>query len=173
MKNLLLALGLLVVAFLGYKFLSGKTTEGESVENFSAELISGEKFSLDQLRGKYVLVDFWGSWCPPCLAENPKLVKLYEGHKGKKYTDAKSFEMVSVAIEKNDRRVYDVIKKGGLNWPYHIVQISKIVLASPLAQKYAISDLPTKLFIGPDGNLIGRNMSVTEIDNYLLERVKS
>lgn len=62
-------------------------------------LADGDSFALSQLRGRYVLLDFWGSWCGPCRKESPELTALYKETKDKTYINASGFDIVSVAIE--------------------------------------------------------------------------
>ena len=103
-----------------------KFVNGEKAPVFSATLAEGQPFELTQLRGKYVLLDFWGSWCGPCRAESPGLVQLYQ-----KYHSS-GFEIVSVGIERNEKSWENAIKVLGLSWPYHILDLSKT--ASYLSQ---------------------------------------
>jgi len=135
--------------------------------DFTTELTDGTEFSLKDLRGKYVLLDFWGSWCPPCRRENPNLVKLYSEFNNQKFKDADGFEIVSVALEKNDKYWEKAATKDGFNWKYQIVEISKIVMLSSLAQKYGVKNIPAKFLIGPKGNIIGANQSYDEIRSFL------
>jgi len=165
---------LLLASYIGYRFyLNSNVAKGKKVAEVSGVIPSGEDFKLSQLRGNYVLLDFWGSWCPPCRKENPKLVALYDKYEHRQFENASGFEIVNVAIEKNAKRVLSAIEKDGLRWPYHIIETSKLVLSSPLALSYGVTDLPTKFLIGPDGIMIGRNMSFTEIDAYLAQRLKT
>jgi len=163
-----------VLGYLGYTLYSKtRTTNGSKVAEIEGVLPDNSAFKLSQLEGNFVLIDFWGSWCPPCRRDNPKLVALYDKYEKKLFNEASGFEIVNVAIEKNDKRVHSAIKKDGLRWPYHIIQTSKLVLSSPLALSYGVTDLPTMFFVAPDGTLIGRNMSFAEIDAYLAERLKT
>ncbi len=165
---------MLFACYVGYKFyLNSNVSQGKKVAEISGILPDNTAFKLSDLEGNYVLVDFWGSWCPPCRKDNPKLVAMYDKYAGKTFKGDSSFEIVNVAIEKNEKRVLAAIEKDGLRWPYHIIETSKLVLSSPLALSYGVTDLPTKFLIDPEGILIGRNMSFKEIDAYLAERLKT
>ena len=165
-KVLQILLIFLVLAYIGYRgYTAAKNSAGSSAPAIEEVLINGEHFKLSDLEGKYVLIDFWGSWCPPCRKENPKLVELYNTH------GDKDFEIVSIAVEKDKNRTPKAIKKDGLIWPYHIVQESRYVLAAPLAIKYGVTDLPAKYLIDPVGNIVAKNMSVEEIDKYLQDKL--
>lgn len=140
---------------------------------FTAELTSGEEFSLDELKGRYVILDFWASWCGPCRKENPQLVKLYNRFKDKDFTDAESLEVVSVALEKSGDYWKKVAEAQGFNWPYQIVQHSKVVLMSPLAQKYSVRNIPAKFLIDPDGRILSVNASFDELNAFLASKQKN
>ena len=122
------------------------------------QLIDGTPFKLSDLRGKYVLLDFWGSWCGPCIRDFPSLVALHD-----KYGDDVVF--VSVALEKNDERWKEVSEKAGFSWKHQIVEDAKVVLASPIARDYGVLDIPSKFIITPDGKLIS-GMDFEQMDEY-------
>ena len=132
---------------------------GIQAPNFEAELIDGTKFKLSNLKGKYVVLDFWGSWCGPCIKESPKLVEL--SHKFKDRA-----EIVSIALEKESNSWKKVSQKFGYNWKYQIVDINSFVLMSSIAQKYGVSEIPAKFLISPEGELLGK-FSFDEIDKIL------
>jgi len=175
MNKILYAFLAIAVIYFVYStfFKSPQAVVGEMAKDFEAELIDGTPFSIEDLKGQYVLLDFWGSWCGPCRRENPVLVNLYEGFHGKEFVDAEGFEVVTVALEKNDRMWKKAAQKDGFVWKNQIVQISKFVLASPIAQKYNVSNLPSKFLIGPKGNIISANMSYEHINRVLAGKLKS
>ena len=162
--NVLLVLGL--VAFVGYKiYILPKFDSGEKVPGFTAELIDGKSFSLDDLNGSYVLLDFWGSWCGPCRYESPALVHLHKNYSGKKYIDAKGFEIVSVAIETNEIRWKSAIKADKLDWPHHIVQLDRF--NGEIATQYGVKEIPTKYLLDKSGSVLMVNPSFEEIKSFL------
>ena len=134
--------------------------------------MNGQEFDLEDLRGHYVLIDFWGSWCPPCRAQNKLIVPLYQKYENKQFTDGESFKILSIAIEKKAERAQKAIAKDNLYWPHHIVQQSRIVLQAPLALAYGITDLPTTILINPEGNIMGTNLHADKIDSILSKRLK-
>lgn len=174
MNKIIMALIAVVLAFLVYTmfFKSPSRIAGEMAEDFEAELIDGTPFKLSELRGSYVVLDFWGSWCGPCRQDNPKLVALYNKYKDTDFDDAKGLKVVTVALEKNDRSWKSAAQKDGFVWPHQIVQTARFVIASPIAQAYNVSNLPTKFLIGPDGNILSSNMSFDYMDRYLVDHVK-
>jgi len=143
-----------------------KKKSGDIAPVFTDTLINGETFNLANQKGRYTLLSFWGSWCGPCLKDNPKLVALNKKYENKKWKNAGGFDIVSIAIEKSDKRTKALIKKHNLYWPYHIIKVSSLVLKEPLALKYGVSNLPTKILIDPKGEIVGR-LSIEEVDAYL------
>lgn len=162
-----LIITVLVIAVYFLFFRSPESKNGKKAPEFNAELISGQNFSLSDLEGQYVLLDFWGSWCAPCRRDNPNLAKLYNAFNGKKFKDAEGFEIVTIALEKDDKRWKNAAEKDGFNWPYQIVTISRAVMLAPLAQKYNVSNVPSKFLISPEGNIIGVNQKYDEIKSFL------
>ena len=155
-----------------YYLLNSKAESGSKAPEITDNLLDGSEFSLSDLRGNYVLIDFWGSWCPPCRKANKKLVHLYSKYHGKSYTSADDFYIVSIAMEKNDKNLKKAIEKDGLNWKHHIMRTSSFVATDGLAIKYGVTDLPSTFLIGPMGEILGANLSLDDIENYLRVRLK-
>jgi len=162
----LLAAGLLI----NYIYRLPRFDDGESAPTFKATLMDGSSFDLADMKGKYVLLDFWGSWCAPCRRENPEIVKLRQTFGGQQFADAGGFEVVSIAIETNEARWKNAIAKDGLSWRYHIAQLDRF--DSPIAQLYGVKEIPTKYLLGPDGNIISVNDSPADIAEFLLSKQK-
>lgn len=167
--NILLAI--LILGYVAYYFYKKpKFINGEQAPKIQAELIDGRSFSLDDLKGKYVLIDFWGSWCGPCRRDNPSIVALHDEFNQKTFDNAHGFEVVSIAIESNRDRMIKAIQKDGLKWDYHIIQLDRF--DSPIAKKYGIKEIPTKYLLNPDGYIMGVNQSYDEIRSMLHDRLK-
>lgn len=160
-----------VVLYFGgrYIYFKPKFINGESVPAIRAQTIHGSQFDLEQLRGRYVLVDFWGSWCGPCRAENPQLVAFESKYSAKTFQDADGFDVVSVAVETDERRWRAAIEKDGLDWPYHIGQFERF--DSPVVKEFGVREVPTKYLLNPDGQIIGVNLTFEEMDRLLSDRI--
>lgn len=165
-------IGLLVIllGLLGIRCSS--PSAGTPAPDFQSKLMDGSDFNLKQLRGNYVLLDFWASWCGPCRKDFPHMAALNEDFKDATFEDASGFKIVSVALEKNDKPLEELITKYNLNWKYHIKEVTKFVRFSDIASKYNVTDIPSKFLIDPNGNLVGQFSEVSEIRSYLLPKRK-
>ncbi len=170
-KILKIVILLILVGYvINYFYRKPKFSAGEKALDFSAELISGENFSLENLRGRYVLLDFWGSWCGPCRQENPRLVELYHQTKGKVYQDAKGFDIVSIAIETKKASWLKAIQSDGLVWPYQIGEFDRF--SSPIASLYGVREIPTKYLLDTSGAIIQVNPKIEEVMQFLQDKQK-
>jgi thiol-disulfide isomerase/thioredoxin len=169
--------GVLVLALAGligrYLYMLPGFSDGEQAPEISATTLKGQAFQLSDLRGDYVLLDFWGSWCGPCLAENPRLVQLYSKYGMRAGNNNHRFHIVGIAVEQNPERWKRSIEKTQLNWPYQILdQASSLrFFDSPIAKEYGVKQVPTKYLIDPRGDIIAVNPTVEELDQLLEEKL--
>jgi thiol-disulfide isomerase/thioredoxin len=154
----LLILPLIIgIIYLGrHLYLKPKYHAGDQLHDFSTTLLDGRPFRLSSLKGKYVLVDFWASWCSPCRADNPNLVKLYEDSRSKQ-----NIEIVSIALERSEAPWRNAIQKDGLSWPYHIGEFEQF--SGPLATKFGVREIPTKYLLNPEGKVLAVNPDMPTI----------
>lgn len=121
----------------------------------------GTELRLSSLRGKYVLIDFWASWCMPCRQENPNVLRLYKKFKNKGFT------VFSVSLDDNKEAWMAAIAKDGLEWPNHVSDLLK--WNSPLPQLYGFNGIPHTVLINPEGNIIGVGLRGASLEQKLNE----
>lgn len=110
---------------------------------------AGDIVKLSDLRGKYVMIDFWAAWCKPCREENPNVVKLYNEYK------EKGFEVFGVSLDRTKEAWVDAIAEDGLTW----TQVSDLqYFNSAAAELYQIDAIPATYLIDPDGKIIGKDL---------------
>lgn len=163
--------GILIIYFIGrYFYKQPKYINGATAPEFSGVMQDGQSMSLSALKGQYVLLDFWGSWCAPCIEETPELRRLYDTFHGKNFKDAKGFEIVSIGIETDKERWLSAIQRYNMNWRYHISDFRN--LDSPLADLYGVRVIPTKFLLNTEGVIVGVNQSFSDIEKYLKEKLQ-
>lgn len=128
---------------------------GEMLPDFSAQDTLGRKVNLSDFRGKYVLVDFWASWCVPCRRENPNLVKIYEDYK------SKGFEIIAVSLDDKREEWIKAIEKDRLNW-FHVSDLAG-PKKSAFAKQFSIKGVPDNFLLDREGRIIGRNLRGDEL----------
>ncbi len=148
---------------------------GKPAIDFKAELLDGKTLQLSDFRGKYVLIDFWASWCRPCRKNNPKLVKLYEQMSVAEFKDANGFEIISIAVKDKDHTLEAAIKKDALIWPNHVMDspMQQGFDNGQIAEKYDVQEIPSTFLIDPNGIIIGVDLSVKKIEFLLLEKLNN
>lgn len=121
----------------------------------------GTALTLSSLKGNYVLIDFWASWCAPCRQENPNVVRLYKKYK------KKGFTVFSVSLDDNKEAWTEAIAKDGLEWPNHVSDLLK--WNSPMPQLYGFSGIPHTVLINKEGNIIGVGLRGASLEQKLEE----
>ncbi len=123
----------------------------------------GRQVDLTSYRTKYVLVDFWASWCPPCRVFNRTLVKLY------KRFNPMGFEVLSVSLDEDKKAWQRAVRNDGLIWK-QLVDTS--AWNSTVASSWDVLGVPNSFLIDPEGNIIARNLHGNELEKKLAELYK-
>ena len=136
---------------------------GSTLPDFTQNDVNGKAFTLSSLKGKYVLIDFWASWCGPCRAENPNIVKAFNKFK------AKNFTVLGVSLDQDKAKWLEAIKKDGLAWD-HVSDLK--YWNNAVAAKFGIQSIPASFLIDPAGKIIAKDLRGADLDKFLATNLK-
>ena len=135
-----------------------KNAIGTLLADFTESDTAGRPISLSSLRGKFVLVDFWASWCGPCRQENPNVVQAYNKYKNKNFT------VLGVSLDKAKPAWIDAINIDNLTWT-HVSDL--LGWSNSAAQQYQIYSIPQNFLIDPEGKVVGKNLRGAALERKL------
>jgi peroxiredoxin len=143
--------------------IAKKTAVGMQALDFTLPDTSGTSVTLSSFKGRYVLVDFWASWCGPCREENPYVVKVYQQYGGK------DFEIIGISLDSQKAAWLKAIEQDGLKW----LNVSD--LQGPrnvVAQQYDVRAVPQNFLIDPNGVILAKNLRASQLEEKLKEVFK-
>jgi peroxiredoxin len=133
---------------------------GTDAIEFTQNDLSGKPLSLSSFKGKYVLIDFWASWCKPCREENPNVVKAYNKFKNRNFT------ILGVSLDQNGDAWKKAVEKDGLSWP----QVSDLqAWNNSAAALYHVQSIPQNFLVDPNGKIIAKNLRAEQLETKLCE----
>ena len=145
--------------------IAAKTSIGQEAMDFTQPDTLGNPVTLSAFRGKYVLIDFWASWCGPCRAENPNVLKAYTQY------HSKGFDILSVSLDKAGAKDswLKAIHQDSLAW----TQVSDLQFwDNAVAKEYGINSIPQNFLIDPKGKIVAKNLRGEELEKKLSEIYK-
>jgi thiol-disulfide isomerase/thioredoxin len=129
--------------------IRNKLVEGTTFPDFNEKDLSGQPLSVVGRKGRVVMVDFWATWCPVCIAELPNVLDVYS-----KYHD-KGFEIIGISLDEDRPTLERFIKENNVSWPQYF---DGNKWDNKLAMKYGVNAAPTTYLLDGDGKIIGKNL---------------
>jgi len=123
--------------------------EGGKFPDFDEKDLAGKPLSVANYKGKIVLIDFWATWCAPCVGELPNVVKAYEKHHDK------GFEIIGISLDQNEAGLKNFTKDRNMPWQQYFDGKG---WGNKLAQKYGVQSIPATFLIDGEGKIIGRDL---------------
>lgn len=136
---------------------------GKTAPDFTLPNMEGVQVSLSDFRGKYVLLDFWASWCPPCRRENPNVVKLFNEYKDKNFT------IIGISLDYSRDSWLKGIDDDGLTWT-HVSDLK--YWDSEIPALYGVRGIPSNMLLDPNGVILAKNVMGEDLANALKQYIK-
>jgi len=121
---------------------------GEAAPDFNIKTLDGKPLRLADLKGKFVLLDFWATWCGPCLEQEPHLLAAYDS-----FGNDDRFAIVSLSLDEKTESPRDHVTKHGLKWLQGFLG-----QGSSVTEQYGVSSIPQILLVGPDGKVVAKDL---------------
>ena len=140
------------------KKIQAGMVDGAGFPDFAEKDLAGEPLSIAKYRGKVVLVDFWATWCAPCVRELPNVIKAYEKHHGE------GFEIVGISLDQEEQKVKDFTKEKGMTWQQFFYGKG---WGNKLAVMYGIQSIPATFLLNGEGKIIGKDLRGDDLEAAL------
>jgi peroxiredoxin len=131
---------------------------GHKAPEFTIASIDGKEVKLSNYKGKYVMLDFWASWCMPCRKENPNVVKQYNKF------HSKGFNILGISLDVEKKAWASAIKSDNLTWA-HVSDLQNF--EGPTERLYRVEAIPSNFIIDPQGNIAAKNITGADLETFL------
>jgi thiol-disulfide isomerase/thioredoxin len=150
------------ISIFGYMMYTAEPEKGVdrgyTMEDISGTGPKGQTLNLLSIKKKYILIEFWASWCAPCRSFNPKLVELYKNRNS-------DIEIFSISLDSDVSKWQNAITKDNLTWTYHISDLKG--WESPLAKRFNIESIPANILLNEERVIVGKDLSESDIEKII------
>jgi thiol-disulfide isomerase/thioredoxin len=131
---------------------------GTKFPDFSEADLNGQPLSVAKFKGKVVLIDFWATWCGPCIAELPNLKQAYEQY------HPKGFEIIGISLDSDKGKLTGFLEKEKMTWPQYFDGLG---WKSKLGQQYGVNSIPATYLLDGEGNIVAKNLRGAALEKEL------
>ena len=140
------------------KKIQASLVEGTKFPDFNEKDVAGKPLSIANYKGKVVLIDFWATWCGPCVAELPNVIQTYQKH------HAQGFEIIGISLDKDQQKLLAFTKKMNMTWPQFFDGQG---WGNKLAVKYRIMSIPASFLLDGNGKIIAKDLRGEELESVV------
>jgi peroxiredoxin len=137
------------------KKIQAALAEGSKFPDFSEKDTAGKPLSIANYKGKVVLLDFWATWCGPCVHELPNVIKTYDAY------HKQGFEIIGISLDKDQEKLASFTKEKSMTW---VQYFDGLVWQNKLAAKYGITSIPATFLLDGQGTIIGKDLRGEDLD---------
>jgi peroxiredoxin len=141
------------------KKLRDSLVVGAQFPDFSEKDLAGKSLSIANYKGKIVMLDFWATWCMPCVAELPNVIQTYQKH------HKEGFEIIGVSLDEEKPKLENFIKSKKMEWPQYFDGEG---WKNKLAAKYGVTSIPATYLLGRDGKIIGKDLRGDDLEKAVV-----